>query len=128
MRAQTDNAGKIAAFLAGHPAVSRVHYPGLTHHPGHPVARKQMDGFGAMLSFELQLGETAARRTASQTQLFRQATSLGSVESLIEHRASVEGPYSQTPPSLLRVSVGLEHPDDLIEDLEQAIQASGSPD
>lgn len=127
MRVHCENAAKVAAFLNQHPKVCKVHYPGLESHPGHAIATRQMShGFGGMLSFEvcpdgLHSGEQNARRLASRTQIFTQATSLGGVESLIEHRASVEGPASKTPKNLLRVSVGLEHPDDLIADLEEAL-------
>src|SRR5215211_3900904 len=111
----------VAPFLAAHAAVEAVHYPGLDSHPGHAVAARQMRGFGGMLSIELRGGEAAAMRLATKVKLFTRATSLGGIESLIEHRASVEGPESRTPPSLLRLSIGLEHPDDLIADLEQAL-------
>ncbi len=121
MRAHCENAGKVAAFLEVQPQVERVHYPGLASHPGHEVAQKQMQNFGGMLSFEVVGGEAAAMRVAANTQLFTRGTSLGGVESLIEHRASIEGPESTTPKGLLRVSVGLEHPDDLIDDLAGAL-------
>ena len=121
MRAHTDNAEQVARFLASHPAVAAVHYPGLPSHPGHAVASQQMQLWGGMLSVQLQGGAAAALRMASRVHLFTRATSLGGVESLIEHRASVEGPQSQTPANLLRISVGLEHPDDLIADLDQAL-------
>ncbi len=122
MRAHCENAGKVAAFLEAQPQVERVHYPGLTSHPGHEVAQKQMQNFGGMLSFEVVGGEAAAIRVAANVELFARGTSLGGVESLIEHRASIEGPESTTPKGLLRVSVGLEHPDDLIDDLAAALQ------
>ncbi len=111
----------LAEALAAHPAVSAVHYPGLPDHPGHDVARRQMSAFGGMLSFRVRGGREAARAVVSRVRLFVRATSLGAVESLIEHRASSEGPASTTPQDLLRVSVGLEHPADLIEDLTQAL-------
>jgi len=111
----------VAAFLAEHAAVDRVHYPGLATHPQHAVARRQMRAFGGMLSFEVKGGAAAALACAGRLRLFRNATSLGSTESLVEHRASLEGPSSPTPPGLLRLSVGLEHPDDLVEDLAQAL-------
>ena len=120
MRAHTENAGKVAAFLAAQPQVERVYYPGLESHPNHDVAVRQMASFGGMLSFEVS-AEAAAMRVAANVQLFTRGTSLGGVESLIEHRASIEGPESTTPRGLLRVSVGLEHPDDLIADLAQAL-------
>jgi cystathionine gamma-synthase len=115
------NALSIAAFLESHPGVEAVHYPGLASHPGHAIAGRQMSAFGGMLSFRLRGGRDAAVRAASRVKLFVNATSLGGAESLIEHRASSEGPGSPTPQNLLRVSVGLEHPDDLIEDLAQAL-------
>lgn len=121
MRAHCENAGKVAAFLAAQPQVERVHYPGLASHPGHEVAQKQMQNFGGMLSFEVVGGEAPAMRVAANVELFTRGTSLGGVESLIEHRASIEGPESTTPRGLLRVSVGLEHPDDLIDDLAGAL-------
>jgi cystathionine gamma-synthase len=121
VRAQSANALGIAEFLNSHPGVSHVHYPGLPDHPGHAIARKQMSAFGGMLSFQVAAGEAAARKVASSTKLFTQATSLGSVESLIEHRASVSGESASTPRDLLRLSVGIEDADDLNEDLEQAI-------
>ena len=121
MRGHQDNAGRIAAFLDAHERVERVYYPGLEGHPGHAVARSQMVGFGGMLSFTVRGGEDAARAVAAGVRLFTRATSLGGVESLIEHRASIEGPGSTTPKHLLRVSVGLEHPDDLIDDLRRAL-------
>lgn len=115
------NAEKVAAALAAHPAVSVVHYPGLPSHPGHALAIKQMKHPGGMLSFELAAGREAALKVAGSTRLFHCATSLGGCESLIEHRASVEGPKPVSPPGLLRLSVGLEHADDLIEDLQAAL-------
>ena len=129
MRAHCENARKVAHFLANHPKVCVVHYPGLESHPGHAIAAKQMSDFGGMLSFQvcpdkLHTGMENALRVANGTKLFTQATSLGGVESLIEHRFSVEGLNSKTPDNLLRVSVGLEHPDDLIADLAQALAAT----
>lgn len=115
------NAEKVAAALAAHPAVSVVHYPGLASHAGHALAARQMKHPGGMLSFELAAGRAAALQVAGSTRLFHCATSLGGCESLIEHRASVEGAHPVSPQGLLRVSVGLEHADDLIEDLQQAL-------
>jgi cystathionine gamma-synthase len=115
------NARAIAAFLAGRPEIERVNYPGLASHPGHAVAAKQMRDFGGMMSIELRGGREAALALASKVRIFTNATSLGGCESLIEHRASVEGPTPRSPQSLLRMSVGLEHVDDLIEDLRQAL-------
>jgi cystathionine gamma-synthase len=124
VRAQAANAMQIAEFLYSHSGVSQVLYPGLLDHPGHAVAKKQMAAFGGMLSFQVAAGEAAARKLASSTKLFKQATSLGSVESLIEHRASVAGESAATPRDLLRVSVGIEDAEDLIEDLEEAMDLS----
>jgi cystathionine gamma-synthase len=121
MAAHSAGAQALAEALAAHPAVSAVHYPGLPGHPGHAVARRQMSAFGGMLSFRVRGGREAALAVVSRVQLFVRATSLGAVESLIEHRASSEGPASTTPPDLLRVSVGLEHPADLIDDLTRAL-------
>lgn len=121
VRAQSAGAGVVADFLRTHPRVAAVHYPGLPSHPGHPIAASQMDLFGGMLSFEVNGHRAEAIEVAARTQLFTRATSLGGVESLIEHRASVEPPGSGTPESLLRLSIGLEHPNDLIEDLEQSL-------
>lgn len=121
VRAQSANAQQVAEHLAKHPAVEQVFYPGLASHPGHGLAARQMRGFGAMLSFTVRGGEAAAMRTAARVKLFTRATSLGGVESLIEHRASVEGPETRTPRHLLRISVGVEHPADLIADLDQAL-------
>lgn len=118
---QADNAATLAAYLATHPAVGEVRYPGLPDHPNHDVAARQMRAFGAMLSFRLRGGEAAARAVAGRVRLFTRATSLGGVESLIEHRASIEPPGGPTPADLLRVSVGIEHVDDLLDDLDQAL-------
>jgi Cystathionine beta-lyases/cystathionine gamma-synthases len=121
MRAHCDNAERVAEFLAQHSSVERVHYPGLKTDPGHAVASRQMSRFGGMLSVQIKGGAPAAIATANRVRLFLQATSLGGTESLIEHRASVEGPTSKTPPGLLRLSIGLEDCSDLIEDLAQAL-------
>lgn len=121
VRAHTANAQAVAEALVGHPAIARVNYPGLASHPGHAIAARQMAHFGGMLSIELHGGAEAALAASQRVQLFTRATSLGGVESLIEHRYSVEGPFSVAPPSLLRISIGLEHPDDLIADLRQAL-------
>jgi cystathionine gamma-synthase len=124
MRVHCQNARAIAGFLEAHPRVEVVHYPGLPSHPGHEIARRQMSDFGGMLSFRMKGGREEAIAVASRVRLFTVATSLGAVESLIEHRASSEGPGSRTPQSLLRMSVGLEHAEDLIGDLEQALQGT----
>jgi len=121
MRGHVRNAQLLAEYLENHDKVEQVMYPGLQSHPQHLIAKEQMSGFGAVLSFCLKGGEAEAKRVVNAVKLFIQATSLGGVESLIEHRASVEGPDTKTPFNLLRVSVGLEHIDDLIEDLEQAL-------
>jgi len=121
VRAHADNALAVARFLSRHRRVAAVHYPGLADHPGHAVAARQMSAFGGLLSFEVLGGREAAMQVAARLRLVTRATSYGSVESLIEHRASIEGPESRTPQGLLRLSVGLEHPDDVIEDLDQAL-------
>lgn len=122
VRAQSESAQQIAEFLKGHKKVKRVYYPGLPAHPGHPVAAVQMRQFGGMISFEVEGGKDQAMKTASRVKLFTRATSLGGPESLIEHRASVEGPYTKTPQNLLRLSIGLEYYEDLIEDLMHALE------
>jgi cystathionine gamma-synthase len=122
MRAHTENALKVATFLSEHPQVEAVHYPGLPQHPGYEMAKQQMQLFGGMLSFQLKGGQEKAFAVAAKVKIFTRATSLGGVESLIEHRASIEGKGTKTPENLLRVSVGLEHPDDLIDDLAQALE------
>jgi cystathionine gamma-synthase len=122
MRAHSENAMAVARFLTTHPRVEAVFYPGLESHPRHDVARRQMSAFGGMLSFLVRGGRADALVVAARTRLFTRATSLGSVESLIEHRNSSEGPGSATAENLLRVSVGLEHAEDLIEDLEQSLK------
>lgn len=115
------NARKVVEFLAAHPAVERVNYPGLASHPGHEVASRQMRDHGGMLSVELRGGREAALAMAGKLQVFTNATSLGGCESLVEHRASVEGPNPRSPQNLLRMSVGLEDANDLIADLAQAL-------
>ena len=121
MRAHSEHAMRVATFLAGHPRVEAVHYPGLDSHPGHAVAGKQMSAFGGMLSVQVQGDAAFAMAVTNKLRIFTRATSFGGTESLIEHRASIEGPGTRTPDNLLRISVGLEHPDDLIEDLAQAL-------
>ncbi len=121
LRAHAANATAVAAFLAAHTAVRAVHYPGLGGHPGHDVAARQMRAPGGMLSFQPVGGEAAALRVAAAVRLWRRGTSLGGVESLIEHRASIEPAGTSTPPDLLRLSVGIEHHEDLIADLAQAL-------
>jgi len=121
MRAHSFNAERVARFLAGHRNVPAVHYPGLESDPGHAVAKRQMSLPGGMLSVEVRGGRAAAMSLTGRLKIFTRATSLGGVESLIEHRASVEGPETRAPEGLLRVSVGLENADDLIEDLERGL-------
>jgi len=116
----------IAERLVGHPGIVAVLYPGLPDHPGHAVAARQMrGGFGGMLSIRVAGGERAAIAAAARVAVWKRATSLGGVESLIEHRASIEGPGSPAPPDLLRLSVGIEDAGDLIGDLEQALAGAG---
>jgi len=122
VKAQTASAIKLAKFLATHSAISVVHYPFLPSHAQHEMAKKQMTGAGGMLSIEVNGGKEAAMKVANTLKLFAHATSLGGVESLIEHRKSIEGAMSQTPDNLLRISVGLEHPTDLIADFKQALK------
>jgi cystathionine gamma-synthase len=125
MRAHGEHAALVASFLAGHPKVRHVYYPGLPSHPGHDVAARQMSGFGGMVSFTVGSAEEALE-VARRTRIFFLAESLGGVESLIEvpgpmTHASVAGSPLEVPPELVRLSVGLEHPDDLIADLARAL-------
>ncbi len=115
------NARAVAEFLAAHARVEAVHWPGLPAHPNHAIAARQMRDFGGMLSVQIRGGREAALDVAGKVRLFINATSLGGCESLIEHRASVEGAHQVSPDNLLRLSVGVEHPDDLVEDLRQAL-------
>src|SRR5580700_3625440 len=115
----------VAEAMAGHPGIEAVLYPGLPSHPGHAVAARQMQGgFGGMLSIRVKggpgTGEDAAIATAARVEIWKRATSLGGVESLMEHRASIEGVGTPVPSDLLRLSVGIEDPQDLIDDLDQA--------
>ena len=121
MERHSANAAAVAAALLASRAVEAVYYPGLPSHPGNDIAQRQMTNFGGMLSFLVRGTREDALRVASRVNLFVNATSLGGVESLIEHRASSEGKVSNAPGNMLRLSVGLEHPDDLIEDLLQAL-------
>ena len=122
VRAQAASALVIAQFLEADRRVERVYYAGLAAHPGHALAARQMrDGFGAVMSILVPGGAAEAMRVAGRTTIFTRATSLGGVESLIEHRASVEGPHSRTPQNLLRMSIGLEATTDLIADLDAAL-------
>jgi cystathionine gamma-synthase len=124
VRAQSQSAQQIAEFLDQQPKskIEGVHYPGLPSHPSHKIAAAQMSGFGGMMSIQVKGGQAEAFKLVSGLKLFSHATSLGSTHSLIEHRASVEGSNTRSPANLLRLSIGLEHPDDLIEDLEQALE------
>jgi cystathionine gamma-synthase len=124
MRAHCSNAAGVARFLASRKEVEVVHYPGLATNPGHALAAKQMSDFGGMLSVQIRGGRDAALSFSNRLRLFTRATSLGGPESLIEHRASVEGPTTKAPENLLRISVGLENVDDLIEDLERALRGA----
>ena len=122
VRAQSATAAALAEFLEAHPSVEAVHYPGLASHSAHTVAARQMSGFGGMLSVQVGRNRQQSLAIASRLRVFTQATSLGGTESLVEHRASVEGPNTRAPENLLRVSVGLEHVDDLKEDFDQALR------
>jgi len=122
MRAHTANATRLAQYLTSHDRIEVVHYPGLPTHPAHALASRQMSGFGGMMSLQVRGGRDAAMSLAAGLRIVTRATSLGGTESLIEHRASVEGPGTRAPENLLRLSVGLEHVDDLIEDFEQALR------
>ncbi len=121
VRGHCQNARRVAEFLSGHPRVEAVYFPGLPKHPGHAIAAKQMKDFGGMLSFQVRGGKDEALAVAAKVRIITRATSLGGADSLIEHRASIEPPDTRTPQNLLRLSVGLEHADDLIEDLGQAL-------
>ncbi|NJC06430.1 cystathionine gamma-synthase [Sphingomonas kaistensis] len=123
MTVHCGSAMAIANFLQGHPAVTAVHYPGLPAHSGHEVAKRQMRDFGGMLSFEVRGGREEAMSVAAALKVFTRATSLGGNHSLIEHRASVEGPATMAPEGLLRAAIGLENVSDLIGDLRQALAA-----
>ncbi|MBI4636876.1 MAG: aminotransferase class V-fold PLP-dependent enzyme [Candidatus Rokubacteria bacterium] len=125
MRAHSENALAVATFLDRHSGVEAVHYPGLPRHPGHALAARQMARFGGMASFQVRGGRERAMAVAAQVRVFTRATSFGGTASLIEHRASIEGAGTRTPENLLRLSVGLEHVDDLVEDLAQAL--GGAP-
>jgi len=119
----SESALRLAQHFDKDPRLQRVLYPGLESHPGHEIAKRQMShGFGAMLSLLVNGGADEAKRIAGNTRLFVRATSLGGVESLIEHRASVEGPHSEVPENLLRLSIGIENCQDLIDDLEQSLE------
>mmetsp|Transcript_14309 Transcript_14309/g.42909 ORF Transcript_14309/g.42909 Transcript_14309/m.42909 type:complete len:149 (-) Transcript_14309:92-538(-) len=126
---QCDSAAEVANFLDGHPGVKICHYPGLESHPQHELARRQMgwavregSGYGGMVSFEVVGDAAAAIAVVGRLRLFGRATSLGGTESLAEHRRSVEGEMSDTPEGLIRLSIGLEDPQDLVDDLRQALE------
>lgn len=121
MRAHNEHAAHLARFLQNHPRVGKVFYPGLATHAGHIIAGEQMSGYGGMISFLVKGGREEALAIVAGSLIIKRATSLGGVESTWEHRRSSEGDDSQTPDNLIRISVGLEHPDDLMEDLERAL-------
>lgn len=121
VKQQTENAVKLADYLASHSKVELVLYPGLVSHRGHEIAKRQMADYGAMLSVQIDGNAKNALAVTGKLKLFTAATSLGGVESLVEHRKSIEGENSPTPGNLLRVSVGIESADDLIRDWEQAL-------
>lgn len=121
MRGHNKNAGEVARFLADHGRVNQVFYPGLASHRGHEIAQKQMSGYGGMISFLIDGGRDQAIDIIGKARLISRATSLGGVESTWEHRRSSEGAGSETPENLIRISVGLEHPDDLLVDLGYAL-------
>lgn len=121
MKGHAENGLALAQYLENHPKIKAVYYPGLPSHPQYAIAKKQMSGFSGMLSILVDGDAIYAKHVVNTVRLFAQATSLGGVESLIEHRASVEGPDTKTPQNLIRISVGLEHIDDLIADLQQAL-------
>jgi cystathionine gamma-synthase len=121
MKGHNENAGRLADFLKDHLKVEKVFYPGLESHSGHDIAAKQMSGFGGMISFLIDGSQQEAIEIVGRSKLIGRATSLGGVESTWEHRRSSEGEGSITPENLIRISVGLEHPDDLLKDLEKAL-------
>jgi cystathionine gamma-synthase len=126
VKSQTATASALAEFLASHPKVEAVHYPGLRKHAGHAIACKQMSGFGGMLSVQVGRSQAESIAIAGRLELVTYPTSLGGTESLIENRASVEGPATRAPQNLLRVSIGLEHIDDLKADFDQALGSTTS--
>lgn len=121
VKGHNENAETVARFLESHKRVERTFYPGLDSHPEHEIAKKQMSGFGGMISFRIKGDERKAIRIVGNSTLIKRATSLGGVESTWEHRKSSEGEGTITPATMIRLSVGLEHPDDIINDLEQAL-------
>mgnify|MGYP001211203533 FL=1 len=124
MRAHNENASQLAAFMTHLPGIEEVFYPGLVSNPGHKIAKTQMRAFGGMISFLVSAGEPAAKKMVGSSLIIKAATSLGGIESIWEHRKSTEGPLSKTPDNLIRLSVGLEHIDDLKLDLQQALESS----
>ena len=124
MRAHNENAFQLAEFMIHLPSIEEVFYPGLESHPGHNIAKLQMRAFGGMISFLVNGGESAAKKVVASSRIIKAATSLGGIESIWEHRKSTEGSLSETPNNLIRLSVGLEHVEDLKIDLHQAIEAS----
>lgn len=122
MRAHNENALEVAHFLCTLPGIEQVYFPGLASHPGHAIAKRQMRHFGGMISFLVEGDQRLATRIVSNTKIIQAATSLGGIESIWEHRKSSEGPLSETPENLIRLSVGLEHVEDLKEDIEQAVK------
>ncbi|SIO12787.1 trans-sulfuration enzyme family protein [Algoriphagus halophilus] len=122
MKGHAEHAMVLANYLSQHPNIEKVYYPGLKNHPGHDIAARQMTGFGGILSFQVKGDATTADMLISKLKYYTNATSLGGVESLIERRAASEGPDTKTPQNLIRLSVGLEHLDDLLEDLDEALK------
>ncbi|GAB3651830.1 aminotransferase class I/II-fold pyridoxal phosphate-dependent enzyme [Echinicola sediminis] len=125
MKGHAEHAGVLATFLNQHKNVEKVFYPGLLTHPGHKTATQQMTGYGGVLSFLVKGTLSDTDKVISHLKFYKNATSLGGVESLVERRAAVEGPNTSTPPNLIRVSVGLEHLEDLLEDMEKALNHIG---
>jgi cystathionine gamma-synthase len=121
MRMHCENTRQIAEYLNSHAKIQKVFYPGLTDSPGHLIAKSQMSDFGGMLSILIDGKKDQIMKGIAKARLISVATSLGGVESLWEHRQSSEGPTSKTPENLVRISVGIEHPDDLIEDIDQVL-------
>jgi cystathionine gamma-synthase len=121
MRAHSESAVKVAQFLNDHPAIENVLYPGLTSDAGYDIASKQMTLFGGMISVQVNGGRDRAMNVAARVRIFTRATSFGGPHSFIEHRASVEEPGTRTPDNLLRLAIGLENVDDLVEDLAHAL-------
>lgn len=121
MRGHNEHAAQLAEFLMKHPKVETVYFPGLASHPGHEIAKSQMSNFGGMVSFLVKGSREDAVKVVAGSEIIKRATSLGGVESTWEHRLSTEGEGSLTPETLIRISVGLEHPDDIIADVSQSL-------